>query len=137
MLRGGTDFAGLGGTAKYIRTKLDGTYFIPLERYFGNNDWDISISGGIGYLFDLGVNESIIDNFFLGGDNLRGFQTGGVGPHSVPTTQFPTSDSLGGRYIWTQSTELRFPLPVSADLGLTGRDLRRCRRAAARSTAWS
>jgi outer membrane protein insertion porin family len=121
VLRGGTDFAGLGGDAKYVRTKLDGTYFIPLERYFGSNDWDISISGGIGYLFNLGQNEKIIDNFFLGGDNLRGFQTGGVGPHSIPTAQYPTSDSLGGRFIWTQSTELRFPLPVSADLGLSGR----------------
>jgi outer membrane protein insertion porin family len=121
VLRGGTDFAGLGGDAKYVRTKLDGVYFIPLERYFGSNDWDISISGGIGYLFNLGQNEKIIDNFFLGGDNLRGFQTGGVGPHSVPTAQYPTSDSLGGRFIWTQSTELRFPLPVSADLGLSGR----------------
>jgi outer membrane protein insertion porin family len=121
VMRGGADFAGIGGDAHYVRTKLDGTYFIPLERYFGSNDWDISLSGGIGYLFNLGQNEKIIDNFFLGGDNLRGFQTGGVGPHSVPTTQYPTSDSLGGRFIWTQSTELRFPLPVSADLGLSGR----------------
>ncbi len=31
------------------------------------------------------------------------------------------ADSLGGRFIWTQSTELRFPLPISPDLGLTGR----------------
>jgi outer membrane protein insertion porin family len=31
------------------------------------------------------------------------------------------SNSIGGRFIWTQSTELRFPMPVSADLGLRGR----------------
>jgi outer membrane protein insertion porin family len=31
------------------------------------------------------------------------------------------SDSIGGRFIYTQSTELRFPLPISADLGLSGR----------------
>ena len=31
------------------------------------------------------------------------------------------SNSIGGRFVWTQSTELRFPLPVSADLGLRGR----------------
>ncbi len=30
-------------------------------------------------------------------------------------------DSIGGRLIYTQSTELRFPLPISADLGLSGR----------------
>ena len=32
-----------------------------------------------------------------------------------------TDDPLGGRFIWTQTTELRFPLPVSPDLGLSGR----------------
>jgi outer membrane protein insertion porin family len=39
----------------------------------------------------------------------------------VPTNTYPDNDSLGGRFIWTQSTELRFPLPVSPDLGLSGR----------------
>ena len=97
VLRLGTDFAGLGGNVDYLRTKVDGVYFIPLERYFGSNDWDISISGGAGYLFNLGGQERIIDRFFLGGDNLRGFQIGGAGPHSVPTAQYPGSDSLGGR----------------------------------------
>ncbi len=121
VMRLGTDVAGLGGDANFVRTKADGRYFIPLERYFGSNDWDISVAGGIGYLFNEGVNEKIIDRFFLGGDNLRGFATGGAGPHAVPTNQYPGSDSLGGEFIWTQSTEMRFPLPVSADLGLSGR----------------
>jgi outer membrane protein insertion porin family len=63
-----------------------------------------------------GGREEIIDRFFLGGENLRGFQTGGAGPHDVVS-----GDPLGGRFIWTQSSELRFPLPVSPDLGLNGR----------------
>ena len=63
-----------------------------------------------------GQQEQIIDRFFLGGDNLRGFQIGGAGPHDAVT-----GDPLGGRFIWTQSTELRFPLPISADIGLSGR----------------
>jgi outer membrane protein insertion porin family len=32
-----------------------------------------------------------------------------------------SGDPLGGRFIWTQTSELRFPLPVSPDLGLNGR----------------
>ena len=64
----------------------------------------------------MGQQERIIDRFFLGGDNLRGFETAGAGPHAVVG-----GDTLGGRMIWTQSTEMRFPLPVSPDLGLTGR----------------
>jgi outer membrane protein insertion porin family len=117
IIRVGTDFAGLGGQVDYIRTKIDGTYFISLERLLGDPEWDISLSAGTGYLFNLGSQERIIDRFFLGGDNLRGFQTGGAGPHATGNA----SDSLGGRFIWTQSSEVRFPLPVSPDLGLAGR----------------
>jgi outer membrane protein insertion porin family len=116
ITRLGTDFAGIGGDAKFFRTKLDGTYYIPLDRFTNNTDWGIAISGGIGYFFYLGQQEQIIDRFFLGGENLRGFQVGGVGPHDVNT-----GDSLGGRFLWTQSTELRFPLPLPADLGVSGR----------------
>jgi outer membrane protein insertion porin family len=121
VVRGGVDFAGIGGQAHFVRTKLDGQYYIPLEQYLGDADWGIALAGGIGYLFNLGYNENIIDNFFLGGDNLRGFQAAGAGPHTIPTGTQTTSDSVGGRYIWTQSTELRFPLPISPDLGLSGR----------------
>ncbi|MBV8913344.1 MAG: BamA/TamA family outer membrane protein, partial [Acetobacteraceae bacterium] len=59
-----------------------------------------------------------IDRFFLGGDNLRGFQSGGAGPHAIGTT---TVDSIGGRFIYTGTTEVRFPLPISPDLGISGR----------------
>ncbi len=118
VIRVGADLAGLGGTARYLRSKVDGNYFIPLERLTGDADWSIALSAGAGYLAQLGKEERIIDRFFLGGDNLRGFQSGGAGPHARGTN---TIDSIGGRFIYTQSTELRFPLPISADLGITGR----------------
>lgn len=116
LLTLGTDFAGLGGQAKFIRTSVNGSYYIPLDRFTGNSNWGIKLSAGAGYLFTLGNQGQLIDNFFLGGDNLRGFQTGGAGPHDLIS-----GDPLGGHFIWTQSTELRFPLPVSPDLGLSGR----------------
>ena len=116
LVRVGTDFAGIGGDEKYVRAKLDGNYYIPLDRFTGNNKWGIALSAGVGQLFPLGAQEQIIDRFFLGGDNLRGFQSGGAGPHDAVT-----GDSLGGRFIYTGSAELRFPLPVSADLGVSGR----------------
>src|SRR4051794_36340659 len=113
----GTDYAGLGGDSRFVRGNMNAAYYYPLERYLGNPDWGIKVGGSIGYMALLpGGREEIIDRFFLGGDNLRGFQTGGAGPHD------PISgDPLGGRFLWTQTTELRFPLPVSPDLGLNGR----------------
>jgi outer membrane protein insertion porin family len=112
----GTDFAGLGGNANFVRTNVNGQYFVPLDRFTGNSDWGVAFTGSVGYLFNLGQQEQIIDRFFLGGDNLRGFQIGGAGPHDAIT-----GDPLGGRFIWTQSTELHYPLPISADIGLSGR----------------
>jgi outer membrane protein insertion porin family len=116
ILRFGTDYAGLGGNADFVRAKVDGQYLVPLDFVTGNSLWGISFSGGIGKLFPQGGRQNIVDNFFLGGDNLRGFLDGGVGPHDPIS-----ADSLGGRIIWTQSTELRYPLPVPADLGISGR----------------
>jgi outer membrane protein insertion porin family len=116
LWRVGTDYAGLGGNVQFGRMKIDGTYYLPLEFLFNDPDYVLAISGGAGYFASIGKRERIIDRFFLGGDNLRGFQSGGAGPHATDG-----GDSLGGRAIWTQSTEFRFPLPLSPDLGLSGR----------------
>jgi len=116
VVEGGLDYAGLGGAVYFVRGNLSGAYYIPLEKYLGSADWGIKLGSSVGYLWDYGGKELIIDRFFLGGDNLRGFQTGGAGPHDQVS-----GDPVGGRFIWTGTTELRTPLPVSPDLGLTGR----------------
>ncbi len=140
VVRIGNDLAGFGGDEHYLRSKVDSTYFVPLDFITGNSLWGISLSQGAGYLDNFQSKERIIDRFFLGGDNLRGFLDQGVGPHSVaystclqnapvgpvggcPQSQifYHGSDSIGGNFIYTQSTELHFPLPVPADFGLTGR----------------
>jgi outer membrane protein insertion porin family len=119
VLRLGTDLAGLGGDVAYLRTRADAALFLPLERAFGHQDYVLTISGSFGYLsnFDSGRRDRIVDRFFLGGENLRGFAIGGAGPRDLATR-----DALGGRLMWTQSTELRFPLPGLPDeIGLLGR----------------
>jgi outer membrane protein insertion porin family len=117
IVEAGGDYAGLGGDARYLRGNLNAATYIPLEREFGDPDWVLKFSGSVGAMTLLpGGREEIIDRFFLGGDNLRGFETGGAGPHDATY-----DDPLGGRFIWTQSTELHYPLPVSPDLGLSGR----------------
>jgi outer membrane protein insertion porin family len=112
----GSDFAGLGGDVNYIRGSANISYYVPLDHFTGNSDWGFKFGAGAGQLFNLGKQEQIIDRFFLGGDNLRGFEIGGAGPHDTVS-----GDPLGGRFIWTGTAELRFPLPVSPDLGLSGR----------------
>jgi outer membrane protein insertion porin family len=91
--------------------------YIPLERIFGDPDYVLALQGGVGWLVPWGNDpERIVDRFFLGGDNLRGFALAGAGPRDLQG-----DDPLGGRVIWTQTTELRFPLPLPTELGLLGR----------------
>jgi outer membrane protein insertion porin family len=116
ILRLSTDLAGLGGDSDYVRAKLDGGLYVPLDYFSGNSLWTLALSGSAGYLYNYGGRQFIIDNFFLGGQNMRGFEQGGAGPHDKAT-----GDSLGGDFIYTQTTEVRFPLPISPDIGLTGR----------------
>ncbi|MBY0338308.1 MAG: outer membrane protein assembly factor BamA [Acetobacteraceae bacterium] len=123
FIRLGNDLAGLGGDVAYIRTRLDGALFLPFERVLGNPDFVLTVSASLGHMHSFGERtptgerDRIVDRFFLGGENLRGFAIGGVGPRDAQT-----GDSLGGRFMWTQSTEMRFPLPgVPSELGLLGR----------------
>lgn len=119
VLRLGTDVAGLGGDVAFIRGRLDGTYYIPFERWLGDPDYVLSVSAGGGIMRSYNDKpERIVDRFFLGGENLRGFAVAGAGPRDLSSTR---EDSLGGRVLWTQSTEMRFPLPLPADIGITGR----------------
>jgi outer membrane protein insertion porin family len=119
ILRLGTDVAGLGGDVAYLRLRADVAGYIPLERVFGDRDWVLVLQAGAGWLNPWGGrDERIIDRFFLGGDNLRGFALAGAGPRDTTSA---TNDPLGGRTIWTQTTELRFPLPVPQEIGLLGR----------------
>ena len=111
-----TDYAGVGGFARYVRLSPDVSYYIPLEHLFGNKAWVLRFHATGGYLLPvMGYHDQLEDRFFLGGDSLRGFADGGVGP-----TDKATGDEIGGRYMWTGSTELHFPLPVSQDLGVSG-----------------
>jgi outer membrane protein insertion porin family len=120
IIRLGTDVAGLGGDVAYVRWRGDVAGYIPLERYLGNADYVLALQAGVGLLSPWGERpERIIDRFFLGGDNLRGFALAGAGPRD--TTSGQSDDPLGGRLIWTQTTELRFPLPLPQEIGLLGR----------------
>jgi outer membrane protein insertion porin family len=106
-----TDLAGLGGTLKHLRNVFDASYFIPVA-----DEWILSVGGRTGYIIGLGKDVHFRERFFLGGDQLRGFETGGVGPRDAPT-----KDGLGGEWLYSGSVELKFPLGLPNEFGITGR----------------
>jgi outer membrane protein insertion porin family len=117
VVRVGGDYAGIGGDVNYFRTRADGQYYIPFERLLNDPDFVLVLAAGGGILSPLGdKDDRIVDRFFLGGENLRGFALGGAGPRDLAT-----GDSLGGQILWTSSAEMRFPLPLPNEIGLLGR----------------
>jgi outer membrane protein insertion porin family len=111
------DFAGIGGDARYVRTTGDARYYQPLLP-------DSEIIGMArvhgGNITGLGAPVDISDNFFKGGETVRGFAPLGFGPRD--TTVGPTGGvALGGKTYVAGTVEASFPIPlVPADFGLRG-----------------
>jgi len=109
--RWNADFAGVGGSVRYLRNRIASGYYYPFA-----DQWVASITGEGGYSNGLGKHVRIVDRFFLGGDNFRGFRTSGVGPRDVST-----KDSLGGLEYFVVTPELSFPLGLPKEFGIVGK----------------
>lgn len=106
------DLAGLGGDSKFLRHEARAGYFIPLL----HDNIVLQLSANGGYIVGLnGSDVRINERFFLGGDDLRGFKTAGVGPRDSVT-----SDALGGNAYYLGSAELKFPLGLPEELDFSG-----------------
>jgi len=106
-----TDAAGLGGTLKHLRNTVRGaTYYEVVD------EWVITVGGKAGYIIGLGEDVDILERYYIGGDDLRGFATRGVGPRDTLT-----DDALGGEWMYTGTLQLGFPLGLPAKLGVSGR----------------
>ncbi len=131
------DFAGLGGSVKYVRTRANASKHFNLGSRFVLN---ISAEGG--YIYPFGSAPSpgsdkvrLTDRFFLGEPQMRGFDIRGVGPRVVryanvdltnpaapvldTSSDGQIDDALGGRAYYQGRVELDIPLGTGAkELGL-------------------
>ncbi len=131
------DFAGLGGSVKYLRTRADAS------KYYGlGSGFVLSFAGEGGYIKSLegsrgaGVDSvRITDRFYLGEPQFRGFDIRGVGPRVIRYSYMTdattgaqtlvtdknsvTNDALGGHAYYLGKVELELPLGAGArELGL-------------------
>ncbi len=134
------DFAGLGGSVKYVRTRLNGSKHFNLGSRFILN---VSAEGG--YIYPFGGRPTptsdkvrLTDRFFLGEPQMRGFDIRGVGPRVIrysvnnldPANPIVVTDgdggdrgqiddALGGRAYYQGRIELDIPLGTGAkEMGL-------------------
>ncbi|MBL4689986.1 MAG: outer membrane protein assembly factor BamA [Rhodospirillales bacterium] len=111
IIRFQNELAGLGGSIRHFRNQ------IKAAKYHSIADlWVASITGRAGYIVGLGDDVHVLERFFIGGDNLRGFATRGAGPRDSLT-----DDALGGEWMYTGSLQLSFPLGLPAEYGVGGR----------------
>jgi outer membrane protein insertion porin family len=132
------DFAGLGGSVKYLKTRFDADKY---WRVLGNFTFSLGLEGG--YVLPFGNRRRsspsddevrLVDRFFLGEPQIRGFDIRGVGPRVTRTPYVAdanglpvlstdrnniSDDALGGRAYYLGRAELEIPLGSGArELGL-------------------
>lgn len=110
FVRLSTDLApgGIGDVA-FSRNRLAAGYYIPIAE-----EWVASISGEVGYLFGLNSEDVRIQHrFYIGGETLRGFETAGIGPRDITTT-----DALGGNQFYIGTVAVTFPSGLPKELGI-------------------
>lgn len=111
-MRLGTEFAGLGGSEQFVRaTTSAGKYFKLAE------DTVLMFGAGAGYMWSYSDRKiNITQRFYLGGDNLRGFEDAGVSPRDKATR-----DPLGGLWQYTGTANLTFPVGAPKEMGIKGK----------------
>ncbi|HEY9080706.1 outer membrane protein assembly factor BamA [Magnetovibrio sp.] len=105
------DLAGLGGDTNYFRNQVVGAHYFKIA-----DGWVTTTRGSAGVIMGIGQDVGLLDRFFVGGDNLRGFEMGGIGPRDTSS-----DDSLGGEFMYTGSVELSVPLGLPKELGVSGK----------------
>ncbi|MGQ5702274.1 outer membrane protein assembly factor BamA [Sandaracinobacteroides sp. A072] len=117
------DVAGLGGTVKYLRSRVNYDRYFRLPAGF-----ILNIGGEAGNIMGLGDDIRLTDRFYLGEPRMRGFGIRGVGPRIIrkPRAGDGTiiedkdtwfDDSIGGKNYYLGRVEVEVPL------GSGGREL--------------
>lgn len=103
------DLAGLGGDVNYVKTEADASWY-----YGFTPNWVVSLQGSTGYISGWnGDPIRINDRFFKGGNSFRGFETAGMGPRDLNTT-----DALGGNFYAIGTVELTLPNYLPEQYGI-------------------
>jgi outer membrane protein insertion porin family len=103
------DLAGLGGTVHFLKNVVRGGYY-----YSFTDNIIMAATGKTGFITGIGEDVRLQDRFFIGGSDLRGFAASGVGPRDIVT-----DDALGAEWMYTGSLELKVPIGLPDELGVS------------------
>lgn len=102
------EFAGVGGDVNFVKTEARVSYYHELN---ANREIIGLLRARAGNIFGIGEDVRILDNFFAGGDLVRGFENRGIGPRESGQNNIG-DDALGGTNFFGVSAEVTFPFPL-------------------------
>lgn len=112
IVSGTVAYAGPPGSEHFVKGIFRGGYHYTLWP-----GYVLSFLGEGGIVQGVGGNSvRLNERFFLGGDSLRAFKIGGVGPRDINT-----GDILGSNKYYVVTAELGFPLGLPKEYGIQGR----------------
>ncbi len=101
--------SGVGGDVNFLRSNFRGGYYKPYlfkSLVFG-------VKGRLGHISGLGDDVTQSERFFLGGRDVRGFDSNGIGPRDTGS-----GGAVGGNNIYSGTVEIVSNLGVTKDAGL-------------------
>ncbi len=103
------EFAGAGGDARFVRTTIDARYYHELWA-----DWGLIGMARVkaGNITGIGEQVELFDNFFIGGETIRGFASQGIGPRdNTVINGYKLNESLGAKNYVAGTVEATMPFP--------------------------
>ena len=102
-------FSGVGGDVNFLRSNLRGGYYKP----YLFKSLVLGVKGRLGNINGLGDDVTQSERFFLGGRDIRGFGSNGIGPRDKGS-----GSAVGGNNIYTGTVEIVSNLGVNKDAGV-------------------
>ena len=114
LLSFGQELAGLGGDVETLSTTLRAV----AQRDLFNEEVKVRAIFNAGVISAIGGGTTrVTDRFFLSSNQLRGFESRGVGPRDTGAVE---SDVLGGNKFVSLRFEADFPLGIPEEYGISG-----------------
>ncbi|MGA1185954.1 MAG: outer membrane protein assembly factor BamA [Candidatus Puniceispirillaceae bacterium] len=102
-------FSGAGGDVNFLRSNLRGGYYKP----YLFKSLVLGVKGRVGHISGLGDDVTQSERFFLGGRDVRGFDSNGIGPRDTGS-----GGAVGGNNIYSGTVEVVSNLGVTKDAGV-------------------
>lgn len=111
------DLSYFGGNIKNNKYEANFAYYLPTF----NDNYILKLSSKGGFIDGIGQDVRSNYGFFLGGNNFRGFQFGGIGPRAkFADGTAKGGNTIGGNLYYVGTVEYRFPMGLPKELGIYG-----------------